>query len=127
MPLPPPAKPDIDGPDSSGNVVLSGRIPHGSYVYVDNLSSGYSAGQVLEPNTGAFRFAMQATVGDSMSMFYRQGADDSLARLFKIPDPADKPTSQSVSGTGGAGARASTSASDAGGGSTQGGTSPSSP
>ena len=88
MPLPPPATPNIDGPDATGNVVLSGHIDNASYVYVDNLSTGYSAGQVLEPETGNYRFSIKASIGDYMSMFYRVSADNSAARTFKIPAPS---------------------------------------
>ncbi|MGC4070101.1 MAG: hypothetical protein QM784_36675 [Polyangiaceae bacterium] len=94
MPLPPPSRPEIDGPDGSGRVVLSGRIPKANSVYVDNLSTGYSAGQALDPESGAYRFSMAASVGNRMSMFYRVGATDSEARLFKSPrvsSPQAKP------------------------------------
>jgi hypothetical protein len=101
MPLPPPSKPDIDGPDGSGRVVLSGRIPKANSVYVDNLSTGYSAGQALDPESGAYRFSIAASVGDRMSMFYRVGATDSEARLFAIP--ATKASAASNGGTGGGG------------------------
>jgi hypothetical protein len=110
MPLPPPSKPDIDGPDGSGRVVLSGRIPKANSVYVDNLSTGYSAGQVLDPQTGAYRFAVDANIGDRMSMFYRVGADDSEARLFAIPEPTS-----SDAASGGAGGASHSDVAGAGG------------
>jgi hypothetical protein len=87
MPLPPPSRPTIDGPDSSGNVVLSGQIDDASYVYADNLSTGYSAGQALDPDTGEYRFTIGARVGDLMALYYRRGSDESLSRNFEIPEP----------------------------------------
>ena len=97
MPMPPPSRPEIDGLDSSGDVVLSGRIKDASYVYADNLTTGYSAGQALEPETGEYRFSIGARVGDSMSLFYRRGNDESQARLFEIPEPDTNTATQSVS------------------------------
>jgi hypothetical protein len=99
MPLPPPARPTIDGPDSSGVVVLSGQIDDASYVYADNLSTGYSAGQALDPNTGKYRFSIGASVGDSMSLYYRRGNDESQARTFVIPEASVSET-ESVGETG---------------------------
>lgn len=111
MPLPPPSRPTIDGPDSSGDVVLSGQIDDASYVYADNLNTGYSAGQALDPDTGEYRFKIGARVGDLMALYYRRGSDESLSRNFEIPEP--ETTSNSTSATGG-----NTSATGATGGGT---------
>jgi hypothetical protein len=100
MPLPPPGRPTIEGPDSTGTVVLSGHINNATYVYADNLSTGYSAGQAINPEDGNYRFSIGARVGDYFSMYYRRGNDDSQARTFTIPEPTT--TTSGLGAAGGA-------------------------
>lgn len=106
--MPPPSRPEIEGPDSSGVVVLSGYAPPEAWVYANNETTGYSFGSRAAPVTGAYRFPILASVGDFISLFFRDGSEDSQAVEFKIPTFTAYPR-----GTGGASA-AGASSSNAG-------------
>jgi len=88
LPLPPPDRPGVEGPDSSGSVTLSGHVIPGANVYADNLATGASAGQKADPQTGQYRFKIPAQVGDSMSLFYQYDSVNSNRLYFTIPSPA---------------------------------------
>jgi len=83
--MPPPGRPEVSGPDSSGVVVLSGYAPPESWVYANNETTGYSSGNRAEAVTGKYRFPILAAVGDYISLFYRQDTEDSPAVVFRIP------------------------------------------
>jgi len=87
LPLPPPSRPNIEGPDATGSVTLSGVVRPGAHVYVDNLNSGMSVGQRADLDSGQYRFAIGAQVGDQLSMFYRLGTEESPSIQFGIPEP----------------------------------------
>jgi hypothetical protein len=70
LPLPPPNKPDVQGPDASGNVTLSGTVIPGANVHANNLNSGASAEQRADPHTGKYRFKIGASIGDRMELYY---------------------------------------------------------
>jgi hypothetical protein len=89
--------------------VLSGHINNATYVYADNLSTGYSAGQAINPEEGNYRFSIGARVGDYFSMYYRRGNDDSQARTFTIPEPTTTTTGLDAAGGAGNSATAGTS------------------
>lgn len=95
--MPPPSRPEIEGPDASGVVVLSGNAPPESWVNARNLSSNYSYGQRADALNGAYRFPILASVGDLISLNYRMDTEDSDALLFEIPSFTAYPR-----GTGGA-------------------------
>jgi uncharacterized membrane protein YgcG len=105
MPMPPPSKPDIEGPDEHGVVTLSGYAPADSLVYADNVSTNLSYGQRTDPNTGLYRFPILASVGDQISMFYRLDTEDSMRIGFQIPTfsafPRDSGTHQAGAGQAG--------------------------
>lgn len=84
LPMPPPAKPDIEGPDERGIFVLSGHVLPESHVYADNENTGFSYGQIADAVTGAYRFPILASVGDSISMFYRLNGEASTTLRFTI-------------------------------------------
>ncbi len=87
LPLPPPGRPTIEGPDSTGNVTLSGQVVPGANVYTDNLVTGASAGQKSDPRTGAYRITIAAQVGDDMDLFYAVDSEYSTRLYFTIPNP----------------------------------------
>ena len=87
LPLPPPNRPTIEGPDSTGNVTLSGRVLPGANVYADNLVTGVSAGQKSDPQTGEYRFNIAAQVGDDMVLFYEYDSVFSDRLYFTVPNP----------------------------------------
>lgn len=103
LPMPPPAKPDIDGPDERGVVVLSGHAPPESHVFAENENTGFSYGQRTNAVTGAYRFPILARFGDVISMYYRLNEDESTTLVFEIREN----TSQMAAGAGAGGATAS--------------------
>jgi hypothetical protein len=84
LPLPPPNKPEVEGPDASGNVTLSGTLLPGANVYANNLNSGASAGQKSDASTGKYRFKIGAKAGDSMEFFYIYDGVSSDRTYFSI-------------------------------------------
>lgn len=109
--MPPPAKPDIEGPDERGVVVLSGHAPPESHVFAENENTGFSYGQRTNAVTGAYRFPILARLGDIISMYYRLNEDESTTLVFEIRAHA----SQAAAGAGAGGASAGLSSLDTGG------------
>ncbi|HEY5955559.1 MAG TPA: hypothetical protein VIV60_03355 [Polyangiaceae bacterium] len=97
MPMPPPSKPAIEGPDEHGVVVLSGHAPAASLVYADNETTGYGWSRRADPNNGAYRFPILASIGDQINLFYRLDTNESMPVQFVIPTLTSFPR-----GTGGA-------------------------
>lgn len=110
LPLPPPNRPDVEGPDASGRVTLSGWVQPGAHVYADNLHTGLSAGQQADLSTGNYRFQIGAEVGDRLAFYYRIGTDVSQALEILIRGPNSAPEAQ-----GGAAGSAGEAGSAAGG------------
>jgi hypothetical protein len=88
LPLPPPSKPTIEGPDPEGNVTLSGRVESGAEVYAANLVTGEIRGQMDLEADGWYEIRIPAKVGDEMALWYTMGTDKSPSIVFVIPDPA---------------------------------------
>ena len=101
LPLPPPEQPQVDGPDATGQVRLRGSVPKKSQVFAINLRSKDIRGQVVG-NDGRYDFLLPAQIGDEVSMFYRNGTDESSSLLFMIRDP--NPLAPPVGGAGAGGA-----------------------
>lgn len=87
LPLPPPDRPNIEGPDASGIVTLSGSVLPGANVYADNLVTHASVGQQASPQTGYYRLQIAAQIGDDMILFYQDGTENSERTAFTIPNP----------------------------------------
>jgi len=100
LPLPPPEQPQVDGPDATGQVRLRGSVPKKSQVFAINLRSKDIRGEVVG-NDGRYDFLLPAQIGDEVSMFYRNGTDESSSLLFMIRDP--NPLAPPVGGAAGAG------------------------
>jgi hypothetical protein len=100
LPLPPPEQPEVTGPDpATGEVRLRGSVPQKSQIFAINLRSKDIRGEVVGSD-GRYDFFLPAQVGDEVSMFYRQGTDESQSLLFMIRDPDAQ--SPPVGGAGGA-------------------------
>ncbi len=84
LPLPPPSKPTIAGPDSSGNVELTGSVQPNSEVYVRNYASTDIYGQITGGD-GAYDVTLPAQGGDQLELWYVSGKDQSPSIEFRIP------------------------------------------
>jgi len=82
LPLPPPSKPVVEGPDQQGMVTLDGYVD-GEVVYAANMRTGEIRGQFVAPD-GHYRFAIGAEVGDELELWYQVGTTTSPVILFKI-------------------------------------------
>jgi hypothetical protein len=96
--MPPPSRPEVEGPDEHGVVVLSGRTVPESTIFAANESTPYVYGYRTDEVTGYYRFPIFANVGDSIAMWYRLDTEDSMVYKFVIPSESAYPR-----GTGGAG------------------------
>ena len=85
IPMPPPSRPDIEGPNADGIVSLSGTVEPGAHVYAENVRTGDIRGQ--RTDTGDYRIAIGADVGDWLSLFYLHNGEFSPSVEFMIPDP----------------------------------------
>jgi hypothetical protein len=87
LPLPPPSKPDVEGPDQQGQVTLDGFVPQSDTAVVAiNHRTGEIRGQVVA-NDGHYRFAIGAQIGDLMELWYTIGDEQSPAVKFIIEAP----------------------------------------
>jgi hypothetical protein len=64
IPMPPPARPEIQGPNLAGEVTLLGHVDSHSEVYAQNMRTGDIRGQ--HTNDGAYRIVIRAQVDDWM-------------------------------------------------------------
>jgi hypothetical protein len=87
LPLPPPNQPDVEGPDATGNVTLSGSVIPGANVYANNLDTRKSAGSKSDSQTGAYRFQIAATIGAQLEFFYIYDSVTSDRIRFTVADP----------------------------------------
>ena len=85
IPMPPPSRPDIEGPDAEGLVVLTGAAEPGAHVYAENERTGDIRGQ--RTATGEYRIVIGARVDDWMSLFYIHNSEVSPSVRFIIPEP----------------------------------------
>lgn len=87
LPLPPPSKPDVEGPDQQGQVTLDGYVPQSDTAVVAiNHRTGEIRGQIVG-NDGHYRFAIGAQIGDLMELWYTIGDEQSPAVKFIIDAP----------------------------------------
>ncbi len=83
LPLPPPDKPDVFGPDPQGNVTLSGYVPQYALAQAVNLRTGQIAGQATDAS-GYYEFQLGAQIGDECVFWYNQDTERSPSVPFKI-------------------------------------------
>lgn len=87
LPLPPPSKPTVEGPDQQGMVTLSGRTEEGADVFAANLRTGDIVGKIDIENDGLYVIVIAAEVGDEMQLWYTLGTEESPSIVFKIDAP----------------------------------------
>ncbi len=115
LPLPPPTRPTVEGPDSFGQVVLSGQVEPGAQVIAENLHTGDIAGQ-RAPGDGRYRFKIRAALGDQMSIYYRFALEDSPSTEFLITGRNAEGFPNGGAANGGAGGQAAATTGGASGG-----------
>jgi hypothetical protein len=85
LPLPPPDRPAVEGPDGTGNIRLTGTTPeYGAVVYALNDRTNQIVGE--RTTAGTYQLVMAAQVGDSITFWYTVGADQSPAIVFEVGD-----------------------------------------
>ncbi len=85
LPLPPPGKPVIEGPDETGQVRLTGRGNPGNLMIALNLSQPEHGDIQPVADDATYELVFVAAEGDFIQMFYRSGTDESLPLEFEIP------------------------------------------
>jgi hypothetical protein len=113
LPLPPPSRPNVAGPDGTGTVSLSGTIPSKAQAFAVNTRTSVIAGQQTGDD-GHFNFGLKAQVGDEVGFWYQSGTLDSQTVYFII-QPPEEPAGTGGAATGGA------ASGDPGGGGGEGG------
>ena len=91
LPLPPPDRPDVSAPDTSGLVRIQGLAAPQAEVIAWNHNNDLIAGQV----TGAdsrYDFTIKGEANDFIELWYTQGTDESPSIRLTVPTPADTPT-----------------------------------
>lgn len=83
LPLPPPDKPAVTGPDAQGNVELRGGVQPGATATAVNPRTGDVRGQITGSN-GLYDFTIPARVGDQLEFRYEIGNDISPSIVFMI-------------------------------------------
>ena len=87
LPLPPPGKPDIEGPDQNGQVTLSGYVEPKAQVVALNLADRTEGDAAFADDAGAYELVLAAEVNDRIVLYYRSGTTVSPSIEFVIPDP----------------------------------------
>ena len=84
LPLPPPSKPDVEGPDDQGNVTLRGSVQPDAWVIAQNATNGDGDSQRASSD-GSYVLVFAAASGDEIALYYRIGTEESSSLLFQIP------------------------------------------
>ena len=83
LPLPPPSRPNVQGPDPQGNVTLDGTVLDGAVVSALNMRTGELRGHTTGTD-GHYNFKIPAQIGDDMELWYSVGTYQSPSIVFSI-------------------------------------------
>ena len=86
LPLPPPSKPEVEGPTANGQVRLSGEVQGGAEIMAANLRTKEIRGQITGTD-GLYSFWIAAQVGDEIVLWYAVGNKESPNTNFVIKAP----------------------------------------
>jgi hypothetical protein len=86
LPLPPPSKPTVEGPDQEGQVTLDGYAQPHAAVYAANEANSEIRGMFVGAD-GHYRIKIGAAVGDVIQLWYSVGTDQSPTIAIQIQDP----------------------------------------
>jgi hypothetical protein len=85
LPLPPPAAPEVTGPNEQGLVTLSGTVNQPrAFVHAYNHRTDHADGEHAD-GEGKYQFQMAARAGDAVDLWYEYANDESSAVRFVIP------------------------------------------
>lgn len=87
LPLPPPDRPEISAPDSSGLVHVQGVAAPRVEVVAWNHQTDLIAGQVTGDDSH-YDFTMAASVGDQIELWYIDGDEESQSVSVSVPAAA---------------------------------------
>jgi hypothetical protein len=99
LPLPPPSRPDVAGPDGTGTVNLTGGVPSRAQAFALNTRTSVIVGQQTG-ESGQYDMRLKAEVGDEVEFWYQSGTTDSASVFFVIRPSSETP---GEGGAGGAG------------------------
>ncbi len=96
LPLPPPAQPEITGPNDQGLVTLSGTVdrPEATVLALNERTAHIDG--TFADKAGRYAFQVEAQPGDPMKLWWEFGKEVSDQQGFRIPYPA--PAQPTVSG-----------------------------
>lgn len=84
LPLPPPDRPEVEGPDAQGSVRLTGTAPDTSaVVFALNNRTNQVVGQRTAP-LEKYALTMLAQNGDGITFWYSVGTEQSPSIYFEI-------------------------------------------
>lgn len=84
LPLPPPSQPDVEGPTAEGRYMLSGNVQDSSaLVQALNPRLRKTWGQISD-DSGAYRFEIEAQVGDEIRLWYEVAGERSGTAIVTI-------------------------------------------
>ncbi len=83
LPLPPPSPPNVSETDEVGTYRLTGAVQARSHVTAWNWTTGLSYGEQTGAD-GRYDFLVYGSEGDSMSLTYRVGTDESEPADFEL-------------------------------------------
>lgn len=86
LPLPPPAEPNLSGPNEEGLVHLTGNVRAEAWVFALNRQSNVGTFQGTGAD-GAYDLALPAKVGDTLVLWYEHDGDVSESLLIEVPPP----------------------------------------
>jgi hypothetical protein len=90
LPLPPPDRPTVDGPDENGVTHLSGHAETGAWVYAINRSTDMGTFQATN-ESGNYDLTLRTQIGDSIVLWYEVGSQSSERLEFEIRAPSATP------------------------------------
>lgn len=86
LPLPPPDRPTVDGPDENGVTHLQGRVEGGAWVYAINRRSEMGVFKATD-DSGEYQLTLITQAGDSIVLWYELGSESSDRLEFEIRPP----------------------------------------
>lgn len=84
LPLPPPSRPEISAPDSSGQIKIAGRVRSRATAFAQNERTFDIVGKLTD-ETGRYELTMSASSGDRIRVWQSVGTDESESVVAIVP------------------------------------------